>query len=99
MLLERSDRRKGVPPNLLELAVYERSDNSRSFLIEPIVSTVDFPYNIHCQSQINIKSLHYFVAIALHGSLRKASVILGVQESSVSRRIRDLESQLGASLF
>ncbi|WP_245294797.1 LysR family transcriptional regulator [Rhizobium rhizosphaerae] len=43
--------------------------------------------------------MRYFLAAAEHGSFRKAAVAIGVRESSISRRIRDLEDQLGASLF
>lgn len=50
-------------------------------------------------SEMELRHLRYFLAAAEHGSFRKAGVALGVQESSVSRRIRDLEDQLGASLF
>jgi DNA-binding transcriptional LysR family regulator len=39
------------------------------------------------------------IAAADHGSFRRAAAALGVQESAVSRRIRDLEYQLGAELF
>lgn len=46
-----------------------------------------------------LRHLRYFVAAAEHGSFRKAGVALGIQESAVSRRIRDLEDELGASLF
>ena len=46
-----------------------------------------------------IRHLRYFVTAAEHGSFRKASQTLGIQESAVSRRIRDLEDHLGASLF
>lgn len=50
-------------------------------------------------SSIELRHLRYFLAAAEHGSFRKASVALAVQESSISRRIRDLEDRLGASLF
>ncbi|MEH3116367.1 MAG: LysR family transcriptional regulator [Methylorubrum populi] len=50
-------------------------------------------------SSIELRHLRYFLAAAEHGSFRKAGIALAVQESSVSRRIRDLEDQLGASLF
>lgn len=50
-------------------------------------------------SSIELRHLRYFLAAAEHGSFRKASIALAVQESSISRRIRDLEDQLGASLF
>ena len=33
------------------------------------------------------------------GSFRKAGAALGIEESAISRRIRDLEDHLGASLF
>lgn len=48
---------------------------------------------------IELRHLRFFVAAAEHGSFRKGGMAMGVQESSVSRRIRDLEDRLGASLF
>ncbi|WP_375788585.1 LysR family transcriptional regulator [Bradyrhizobium sp. Pha-3] len=50
-------------------------------------------------TSIELRHLRYFVAAVEHGSFRKASAALGVQESAVSRRIRDLEDHLGASVF
>lgn len=50
-------------------------------------------------SAIELRHLRYFIAAAEHGSFRKAGVALHVQESAVSRRIRDIEDRLGASLF
>lgn len=49
--------------------------------------------------EIEFRHLRYFVAAAEHGSFRKAGAAIGVQESAVSRRIRDLEDRLGAALF
>ncbi|WP_248313317.1 LysR family transcriptional regulator [Bosea sp. F3-2] len=40
-----------------------------------------------------------FLAPSKHGSFRKATLALGTYESSVSRRVRDIEGDLGASLF
>ncbi|MFG1316190.1 LysR family transcriptional regulator [Xanthobacter autotrophicus] len=51
------------------------------------------------KDQIDIRHIRYFISAANSGSFRKAAVALGVQESSVSRRIRDIEDQIGASLF
>ncbi|GEC15803.1 LysR family transcriptional regulator [Nitrobacter winogradskyi] len=48
---------------------------------------------------IELRHLRYFIAAAEHGSFRKAGVARGVQESAISRRVRDLEDELGASLF
>ena len=48
---------------------------------------------------IELRHLRYFVAAAEHGSFRKAGAAIGVQESAISRSIRDLEDRLGASLF
>jgi len=48
---------------------------------------------------IDLRHLRYFIKAAEHGSFRKAAFVLNIQESSISRRIRDLEDQLGASLF
>lgn len=48
---------------------------------------------------IETRHLRYFVAAAEFGSFRQAGDALGVNESSVSRRIRNLEDRVGASLF
>lgn len=48
---------------------------------------------------IELRHLRYFVAAAEHGSFRKAGAAIGIQESAISRRIRDLEDRLGAALF
>lgn len=48
---------------------------------------------------IELRHLRYFVAAAEHGSFRKAGATIGVQQSALSRRIRDLEYHLGATLF
>jgi DNA-binding transcriptional LysR family regulator len=48
---------------------------------------------------IELRHLQYFVTASEQGSLRKAALLLNIQESAVSRRIRDLEDELGASLF
>lgn len=48
---------------------------------------------------IEFRHLRYFIAAAEHGSFRKAGAAIGVQEFAISRRIRDLEDRLGASLF
>jgi DNA-binding transcriptional LysR family regulator len=48
---------------------------------------------------IEVRHLRYFLAASEHGSFRKAAAVLGIQESAVSRRVRDLEDRLGASLF
>lgn len=48
---------------------------------------------------INLRQVQYFLAAVEHGSFRKAASALEIYESAVSRRVRDLEDQLGASLF
>jgi DNA-binding transcriptional LysR family regulator len=48
---------------------------------------------------IQVRHLNYVIAAADHGSFRRAAAALGVRESAVSRRIRDLEERLGAALF
>lgn len=48
---------------------------------------------------LGLHHLRYFVAAAEHGSFRKAGIAVGIGESAISRRIRDLEDRLGASLF
>jgi DNA-binding transcriptional LysR family regulator len=46
-----------------------------------------------------LRALNYFSAVATSGSFTKAAKILDVPASSVSRRIHDLESELGVALF
>ena len=50
-------------------------------------------------SEIQLRQLHYVIAAAEHGSFRQAAIAVGVQESAISRRIRDLEDEAGAALF
>ena len=47
-------------------------------------------FGIMTTEAIELRHLRYFVAAVEHGSFRKASVALRVQESAISRRIRDL---------
>lgn len=56
-------------------------------------------FGITATEAIELRHLRYFVAAAEHGSFRKASVALRVQESAISRRIRDLEGHLGVTVF
>ena len=42
---------------------------------------------------------HYFLKVAESGSLKKAAKVLGVNNSTVFRRINSLEGKLGARLF
>jgi DNA-binding transcriptional LysR family regulator len=48
---------------------------------------------------IELRHLHYVVAASQWGSFRRAAVSLGVEQSAISRRIRDLEDDIGATLF
>lgn len=51
------------------------------------------------RSPIELRHLRYLIAAARCGSFRKAATELGVRVSSMSRRIRDLEDEIGATLF
>lgn len=48
---------------------------------------------------IQVRHISYVIAAADHGSFRRAAAALGVQESAVSRRIRELEDRLGSTFF
>lgn len=48
---------------------------------------------------IELRHLRYVVAAAESGSFRGAAKATGVQESAISRRIRDLEDEIGVALF
>ena len=42
--------------------------------------------------------LRYFLAVAHHGSLGSAATMLGVNQSTVQRRLRAMETVVGCSL-
>lgn len=48
---------------------------------------------------MNLQTLRYVVTIAQTGSLSKASQYLFVSQSTLSRSVKELEQQLGISLF
>jgi DNA-binding transcriptional LysR family regulator len=48
---------------------------------------------------IELRHLKYVVAASKCGSFRRAALSLEVEQSAISRRIRDLEDDLGVSLF
>ena len=48
---------------------------------------------------MELRHLRYVVAAAECGSFRRAARVLEIQESAISRRIRDLEDEIGAALF
>lgn len=51
------------------------------------------------RSKIELRHVRYIIAAAKSGSFRRAAEDLGVEQSAVSRRIRDVEDEIGAQLF
>ncbi len=49
--------------------------------------------------KFNWDYIRYFLAVVAHGSATQAAVMLGVNQSTVSRRLTSLEEELGARLF
>lgn len=48
---------------------------------------------------VELRHVRYVIEAAERGSFRAAARALGIQQSAISRRIRDLEDELGVSLF
>jgi len=48
---------------------------------------------------MDLRRLRYFVVAAEEGNFRRAAVRLGTRQSVISRRVRDIEDELGADLF
>jgi DNA-binding transcriptional LysR family regulator len=48
---------------------------------------------------VELRSLRTVIAAAEHGSFRRAAAALNVRQSTLSRRVRQLEEQLGVELF
>jgi DNA-binding transcriptional LysR family regulator len=51
------------------------------------------------RSRIELRHVHYIIAAAENGSFRRAAQDLGVEQSAISRRIRDVEDEIGGQLF
>lgn len=48
---------------------------------------------------LDFRLFRYALASAEHGSFRRAAAALNIQQSSVSRGVRNLEYRIGADLF
>ncbi len=46
-----------------------------------------------------LRHLRYTVAAADQGSFRRAALAMNIEKFEMSRRIRDLETEIGAALF
>ena len=49
--------------------------------------------------RVELRHLRYFIAVAENGGFGRAAQLLHVAQSAISEQIRDLEAELGASLF
>lgn len=65
---------------------------------KPTSRTINSSHEL-CKLHINIRDLTWIVATAEHRSIRRTADTLNVRQSTLSRRIRDIESQLGVVLF
>jgi DNA-binding transcriptional LysR family regulator len=54
---------------------------------------------VHKQTGMDWDDIRYFLAVSRTGSIRSAATLLAVNHSTVSRRIGQLEKQLGVRLF
>ncbi|MEZ5542424.1 MAG: transcriptional activator NhaR [Pseudomonadota bacterium] len=50
-------------------------------------------------SNLNLKNLRYFWAVATHGSIARAAEVLFITPQTISGQLRELEEQLNARLF
>jgi DNA-binding transcriptional LysR family regulator len=48
---------------------------------------------------MEVRYLHYALAVATHRSYRRAAVALRIRRSTLDRRIRDVEKEIGFPLF
>ncbi len=50
-------------------------------------------------TNLNLKHLRYFWAVASHGSIARASEVLHLTPQTISGQLRELEEQFGIKLF
>ena len=52
-----------------------------------------------CSNRMNWDDLHCFLAVARQGQLRKAGQVLGLDATTIGRKLRRLEADVGQTLF
>src|SRR6185437_4776459 len=68
-------------------------------LLREAASLPNCQANLHNHAMFDWNDLRHFLAVARHGSTIQAAKALGVNQSTVQRRITALERQLGRALF
>src|SRR6185312_15648439 len=68
-------------------------------LLREAASLPNCQANLHNHAMFDWNDLRHFLAVARHGSTIQAAKALGMNQSTVQRRIAALERQLGRQLF
>ncbi len=79
---------EGVPTGMRESRLISDS------VVAPMSATQDLG-----QLRIGLRHIRYVVVASECGSFRRAAQILGVEQSAISRRIREVEIEVGARIF
>jgi DNA-binding transcriptional LysR family regulator len=65
----------------------------------PINNEFRLPGGYVIARRVDLLQMWYAVATAQHGSMRRAAVMLNVRQPTLSRKIQDLETEIGITLF
>ncbi len=64
----------------------------------PVDSEFRLPSGYVIARRIDLLQMWFAVATAQHGSMRRAAVMLNVRQPTLSRKIQDLEAEIGITL-
>ena len=95
----RGDNRPVVRSVLGALRRAARKEGYAATSREPDSGIKVMPETRSCASRVELRHLRYFAAAIEHETIGRAAEFLGITQPALSRQLRDLEDEIGASLL